>query len=450
LQASLAEREGIFVGPDRPDSKPITPSGRRPWRLAGVLTAAVALIAFATSLVVVLSGGNDAGANVLTAVNTSLDNKTADVTMQMTAHADGVALNASGSGIVDFTNNAMQLDVSTTAGGKQVQEELIYLESTLYESIPELSQLMPGKSWVSVDLSSIEKAEGQSAGSLDNGENPVAMLRLLAAQGNTVTALGSSNVDGVSVQGYSVSIKPAELHLDLAKLPAWMRRSMASTDIGQISYDIYIDSQNLLRRATIAMHMSIDSVSLSLSETLDLSHYGTPFTVTAPAAGQVASLQQLMQAALRSSSSSLSAPSSTDTNACNQTPPPGASKQAVDYSDAVEADYPGWLQVTQMIQSDGNNANLRILQFQSKIDRTFLGQLRSIPFTGSAAETARKLESDVSDYLSDMATAEASSNLGSTALWNQMNDVSNDRSEASSALRTALGLPQASCDVQRP
>ena len=449
--ASPAGPEGIFVGPGRPDSEPTTPPGRRPWRLAGALAAALALIALATSLVVVLGGGSDAGASVLTAVNTSLANKTAEVTVKITGQADGVALNASGTGTVDFTNNAMQLDVSTSASGKQIQEKLIYLESTVYEGIPELSQLLPGKSWISIDLSSIEKAEGQSgAGSLDNGENPVAMLRLLAAQGNSVTPLGSSNIDGVSVQGYSVSINQAKLHQDLAKLPAWMRQSMASTDIGQISYDIYIDGHNLLRRTTIAMHMSFDSVSLSMNETLDLSHYGVHFTVTAPPPGQVVSLQQFLQKELGSSSSSSSPPSSTQTNACNETPPPGASKQAIDYLNAVDADYPGWLQVTQMIQSDGNNVNLQMFQLQSKIDRMFLGQLRSIPFTGISVEPARKLESDVSAYLSDMATAEASSNLGSTALWNQMNDVSNDRAEASSALRTALGLPQASCDVQRP
>jgi hypothetical protein len=31
------------------------------------------------------------------------------------------------------------------------------------------------------------------------------MLRLLEEQGNTVTPLGASQVDGVTVQGYSVS-----------------------------------------------------------------------------------------------------------------------------------------------------------------------------------------------------------------------------------------------------
>ena len=268
--------------------------------------------------------------------------------MTITGQTDGVTLNASGTGIVDFTNNAMKLDVSTTASGQQIQEKLIYLESTVYESTPDLSQLFPGKSWVSINLSAIEKAEGASgAGSLDSEGNPVAMLRLLAAQGNTVTPLGPSTIDGIPVQGYSVSINQNTLHQDLAKLPSWMGQLIANADIGQISYDIYIDGQNLLRRATISMHMSFDSVSLSMSETLDLSHYGVPFTVTAPPPGQVVTLQQLLQ------------------KNCGprHRPPPrplrhrrmharrrrcrAASKQAVDYLNAVDADYPGWLQVTQ-------------------------------------------------------------------------------------------------------
>jgi hypothetical protein len=446
---STIPTEGLFFGPGRPDSQPTTPSTRRPWRLVGAVSA-VALIALVASLALVLGGGSSASASVLTAVNSSLANKTADVTVTTTGNSEGIAVNASGTGVVDFTNNAMQLDMSTTVSGQQIQEKLIYLESTLYESTPDLSQLFPGKSWISVNLSAIEKAEGAgAAGSLDSEGNPVAMLRLLAAQGNTITPLGPSTIDGTPVQGYSVSINQNTLHRDLAKLPSWMRQVTANTDVGAINYKIYIDGQNLLRRTTISMHMSVDSISLNMSETLDLTHYGVPFTVTAPPPAQVVTLQQLLQKAAGPSSSS-SSPSSTQANACTETPMPGWSKQALDYINAVNADYPGWLQVTQLIQSNNNNVNLQMLQLQSKIDTNFLRQLRSIPFTGATLEPARQLEADVSSYLKDMATAEASSNLGSTALWSQMDAVSNDRSNASSALRTALGLPQSSCDVQRP
>jgi hypothetical protein len=445
--ATTATTDGFFIGPGRLDSQPTTPSTRRPLRLVGALSA-VALIALAASMALVLSGGSNAGASVLTAVNSSLANKTADVTVTISGNAEGVTVNASGSGIVDFTKNAMELSVSTTVSGQQIQEKLIYLENALYESTPDLSQLFPGKSWVSINLSEIEKAEGpNAAGSLDSEGNPVAMLRLLAAQGNTVTPLGSSIIDGTSVQGYSVSINETTLHNDLAKLPSWMRQLTAKTAVGGISYKIYIDGQNLLRRTTLTMHMSVDSLSLSMSETMDLSHYGVPFTVTAPPQAQVVSLQQLLQKASGTSSPS---PSSTQANACTEMPMPGASRQAIDYINAVNGDYPGWLQVTQLIQSDNNNVNLQILQLQSKVDTNFLRQLRSIPFTGPTLEPARRLEADVSSYLADMATAEASSNLGSSALWSQMNAVSNDRADASSALRTALGLPQSSCDVQRP
>jgi hypothetical protein len=441
--------EGLFFGPGRIDSQRTTPSTRRPWRVVGALSA-VALIALVASMALVLGGGSSASASVLTAVNSSLANKTADVTVTMTGNTEGVTLDASGTGIVDFTNDAMELDMSTTASGQQIHEKLIYLEDTLYESNPDLSQLFAGKSWVSVDLSAIEKAEGPSAaGSLGSEGNPVAMLRLLAAQGNTVTPLGSSTIEGTSVKGYSVSINQAAFHRDLAKLPSWMRQLTANTEVGGISYEIYIDGQNLLRRITIGMHMSVDSISMSMNETLDLTHYGVPFAVTAPPPAQVVTLQQLLQKALGPSSSP-SSPSSTQANACTESPTPGESKQAVDYLNAVNADYPGWLQVTQLIQSDNNNVNLQILQLQSKIDTNFLRQLRSIPFSGATLQPARQLEADVSSYLKYMATAEASSNLGSTALWSQMDAVSNDRSNASSALRTELGLPQSSCDVQRP
>jgi hypothetical protein len=422
----------------------------------GVLSGA-GVIALATVLLVVFAGGNasrgkvsvrkNAAASVLTAVNSSLANKTADLTITMTKKSGGTTSGASGTGVVNFTDDALRLDLSTTGSGQQTKEKAIFLKNALYVSIPDLGQLVPGKAWLSIDLSGVENAGKNAGESLDNGENPVAMLRLLAAEGNTVTPLGSSTVDGQRVQGYAVSIDVTKLEAGLTKLPSWMRLLIAGTDVGGISYKIYIGSNDLLRRVTVAMDMSIASSPVSESETLDLTHYGVPVTVTAPPLAQVMSFQQFLSTTLGSSPPSSS---STPSNACTETPPAGASDQAVAYIKAVNADYPDWLQVTQMIESDGDNVNLQILQLQSHVDTNFLDQLRSIRFKGAAVEPAGQLEADLSSYLSDMATAEASSNLGSSALWSRMDAVSDDRSDASSALRTALGLPQSSCDVERP
>jgi hypothetical protein len=47
----------------------------------------------------------------------------------------------------------------------------------------------------------------------------------------------------------------------------------------------------------VAMHMSESSTPLTISETLDFSHYGAPFSLTAPPANEVITLQQLLHTA---------------------------------------------------------------------------------------------------------------------------------------------------------
>jgi hypothetical protein len=58
----------------------------------------------------------------------------------------------------------------------------------------------------------------------------------------------------------------------------------------------YIDNAGLLRSLTTQLSESTAAAgALTIDETLDFSDYGEPVTVTAPPAGQVVSIQQLLQ-----------------------------------------------------------------------------------------------------------------------------------------------------------
>jgi hypothetical protein len=87
--------------------------------------------------------------------------------------------------------------------------------------------------------------------------------------------------------------------LKSSDIPAWMRQAVSAIDLGATNYTIYIDNQDLLRRVTVAMHMSVGSIPVMLTEmTLKFSicrTMGSPFTATAPPADQVISLQQFLQ-----------------------------------------------------------------------------------------------------------------------------------------------------------
>jgi hypothetical protein len=135
---------------------------------------------------------------------------------------------------------------------------------------------------------------------------------------------------------------------------------------------------------------------------------------------------------------------------CIRAIPDGASQPAIDYLRAVNSDCPEWVQATNMIKANGNQANLAIVQAESRVDAQFLLQLRAIHFTGAAAQPAAALETAVSTYLSDLAKGVAANGLETPALNSEFKTVDTERADASSALREALGLQQSSCVVLRP
>jgi hypothetical protein len=283
-----------FVGGSGPASV------RRPRRrlLAGVL--ALIVLAGAAGIAVVVSGGKSAEAAVIDSVNSAMADRTAHVDITVDAHTPSGTVTGTGTGGIDFSQNALQAQLTVGVDNQQVQAQLVLLAGSVYESIPGISQLIPGKSWLSIDLSSLQGAGGAGTGSLGTSNNPAAMLQILAQQGNTVVPLGPSTVDGVSVQGYSVSVDSSTIKQELqqAKLPSWMSGALANVNIQDTTLKVYVDSSGLLRRMGFNVNESVgSSAHASVDETLDFSDYGTPVDVSAPPPDQVVSFQQFLQAA---------------------------------------------------------------------------------------------------------------------------------------------------------
>jgi hypothetical protein len=141
---------------------------------------------------------------------------------------------------------------------------------------------------------------------LGTGNNPTAMLRLLAQQGNTVTPLGSSTVDGAVVQGYSVKLNASTIKARLAHadLPSWMTTALSQINIDSVTNNVYVDSAGLLRRYNVSLTESAPKGTISVDETLDFSIYGRVVSVSAPPASQVMTFEQFLNAAEAAGSSS--------------------------------------------------------------------------------------------------------------------------------------------------
>ena len=273
--------------------------GRHPRTRFAVVTGVVVVILLVVGAVVVFGQAESAGAQVTRAVDTTLDRGSAHISMTLAGRSDGTTLTGSGFGSIDFTRNALRLQMTIGADGQPaVPVTAVYLGGIVYESVPGLDTIAPGKQWISMDLSALQQAQSQNPSSDGLGSNPAVMLQMLAQQGNKVVALGPSTVDGVAVNGYSVTVNPSSVAQQLKKahLPTWMQQAVAGSTQQNVDIKVFVDTAGLLR--SLQMHLTETTGSsgpFSYDETLGLSDYGTPVTVTAPPAVQVEGFQQFLQ-----------------------------------------------------------------------------------------------------------------------------------------------------------
>jgi hypothetical protein len=268
-----------------------------------IVASAVAVVALVVGVLVATIGSTpNADAAVISAINSAMGQKTAHVNVTGTVVVAGQTEQVTGTGGFDFAANAGQMNLNVQTAGQTVGVQDVSLGGSIYEEIPGLSQLAPDKDWVSIDLSSLQQSADQSAaGQL--GGNPIATLHALAQQGNTVTVLGPSVIDGTSVQGYSVTMDPAVVkgELSRADLPAWMKKAASTVTFGNASQTVYLDTAgNLVRLGSTVDESAGNAGPLKVQESMDFSDYGAPVSISSPPPDEVIPFNQYLQLANQS------------------------------------------------------------------------------------------------------------------------------------------------------
>ncbi len=291
---------------------------RRAMVLSGIAAAVLVVGGIVgVSSYVVLGGHSSAAASepIAKAATQSLNEQTADMSLDIEISAAGMNEHITGSGAFDFTTHSGTVSVSVPAGDEQISEQVIEDSSTVYVSMPsQVSELLPGKSWVSVDANTFASGNDNGLGAEFNGiEDPAGMLHQLQSQGDPVNSLGPTTYDGASVSEYSVSIPLSQLEKDLGQLPADDRQLPSGMLPSTISEKVYIDGNGLLRGVVVPISFSLAGHSLSETVQVSYSNYGTPVSVTAPPADEVATLEQFEAAAGSSGDSGLGGLGSGDT-----------------------------------------------------------------------------------------------------------------------------------------
>lgn len=228
---------------------------------------------------------------VLTAASTTERLDTAEMSMTETITFGSKTLTVPASGVVEFGSGAGSL--SMTVDGQHITVESS--DGALYMSIPQISQVVPGKSWVLVPMTS----SGSAAGGALSGGDPAQMLQFLASKGNTESSLGPTTMGGVAVQAYSVLIDKSAVESTLAGsgLPAGIVQAADQflQSVGPISFTVFVDSANQLRGMDFSMSVPGTS-GATVSARMTFRDFGVPVSLVPPPASQVASLQEFLDA----------------------------------------------------------------------------------------------------------------------------------------------------------
>jgi hypothetical protein len=277
----------------------------------------VVLLSLATALVGAGCGASNPFDPVATAATTSNSSPGYRMTfvMRMTSSALPQPIVATGNGVVDTHDRAMQmgLDMSVPelakvmpSSGGTLHLDMVLRDMTLYMRMPAVltSKLPGGRPWIKLDLAKLASAMGvPGLSSMFGGpgmDDPSQFLQYLRGVSGGVTKVGSDSVAGVQTTHYRANIDLAKAIDRLSGTNAAAARRLGEMLKSVLSgksvpVDVWIDSRHYVRRMSFHMNMSMPmGQSMAMSMQLTIPQYGPQAEPQAPPASQVTDLSSLM------------------------------------------------------------------------------------------------------------------------------------------------------------
>lgn len=191
------------------------------------------------------------------------------------------------------------LEMSMDMQGTGMTMSEIFIGDKLYMKYPQLSAQFGGKPWLEIDLS----GAGGTLGSLSSlinsarNENPTTTLSALVAS-KEVSKVGTETVQGQQTTHYSGTLNADQflqnsaVTSQLSSAQADQLKSMLKAGgVTSEKIDVWVASNGLPVQLKSAVH----STSAGEADiTMDMSDWGTPVQVSAPAADQVTDITSQM------------------------------------------------------------------------------------------------------------------------------------------------------------
>jgi hypothetical protein len=238
--------------------------------------------------------GTKAQPDNLAAAVTRTADQTARIAATTTMQMQSMSVSYTETGVFDFVHSRGIVSMQNPVGMTE-----IFIPPTAYVKLPGGSGTLPdGKTWVAVNAGTSDGLDGSLFGPF-GGTDPGDLLASLTAISASVTSLGPATIRGVQVTGFRVDIDPAKA---AARIPRWERAGFlqftSSLGPGPIPVDVWVDSQNLVRRVKLSLHLAGGQsapASTQMVEVTDFYDFGVPVRVSPPPASQIASMSQFIK-----------------------------------------------------------------------------------------------------------------------------------------------------------
>lgn len=245
------------------------------------------------------AAGTPAGdlASVLNATTSALESKKS-VKLALEAAEDGKTVTGTGQARYGDQNVT-----SMTIESDGQKSEVVFADNTLYVKLPpgQLASLHTTKPWLKLAGDSADPTAKALAGSLGDaasGSDPGKALALLGKAG-TLTSTEKVQLDGQAVTHYVVDVDYSKAADQLpAGVPAQLRDSLKTKGV-HAPMDLWIDGNQLPVQVTTDVGPLLKAAGApstgSTKSTVKYSDWGTPVTVQAPPADQVADFAEILK-----------------------------------------------------------------------------------------------------------------------------------------------------------
>lgn len=245
--------------------------------------------------------GGPGHADALTTAVTRTGAQTARMAITTTTQMQSMSVSFTETGVFDFAHSRGMLSMQQPMGLTE-----LFVPPKTYVKLSDMGgmALPKGESWLAISDGMLGGPPAAMLGPFGGSGDPADMLASLTAIAGSEKKAGTTVIRGVPVTEYQVNVDPAKA---ATRLPGWERAGfqqfVKALGSGAIPVDVWVDSQNLVRRIQLSLHMPADAGMPAgvgngqLVESADFYDFGVPVRVAAPPAPQVASMSQIIGAA---------------------------------------------------------------------------------------------------------------------------------------------------------